>query len=115
MAEQSTALIYTIGIFDDEDRDRNPRVLRRLAGETGGEAFFPTEFNEAVAICQRIARDIRHQYTIGYHSAGTSQPGAYRTIRVAIGGPDSSKFLVRTRAGYIPGDASRPLRDAAGR
>jgi VWFA-related protein len=115
MAAQSTALIYTIGIFDDDDRDRKPGVLRRLAGETGGEAFFPVELNETVAICQRIARDIRHQYTIGYHSAGTAQPGVYRTIRVAIGGAGSGKLLVRARAGYIPGDASRPLQGSAGK
>ena len=41
MAEQSSALVYTIGIFDEENRDRNPKVLRRLARATGGEAFFP--------------------------------------------------------------------------
>ena len=111
MAAQSTALIYTIGIFGDEDADRNPGVLRRLAAETGGDAFFPKEFNEAVAICERIARDIRHQYTIGYHSAGTAQPGAYRTIRVAVGGAGSGKLFVRARAGYIAGDASRPLKE----
>ena len=113
MAEQSTALIYTIGIFDEDDRDRNPGVLRRLAGETGGEAFFPNEFKDTVAICERIARDIRHQYTIGYHSASTAQPGAYRTIRVAAGGAGSGKLFVRARAGYIAGDTSRPLKDVA--
>jgi VWFA-related protein len=114
MAEQSTALIYTIGIFDEDDRDRNPGVLRRLAGETGGEAFFPDEFKETVAICERIARDIRHQYTIGYHSASTAQPGAYRTIRVAVGAAGSGKLFVRARAGYIAADASRPFKDVAG-
>ena len=115
MAEQSTALIYTIGIFDEEDRDRNPGVLRQLAGETGGEAFFPNEFKETAAICERIARDIRHQYTIGYHSAGTAQPGAYRTIRVAVGAAGSGKLFVRARAGYIAADASRPFKDVAGK
>ena len=43
MAEQSSALIYTIGIFDDDDPDRNPRVLKQLADATGGEAYFPDE------------------------------------------------------------------------
>src|SRR5271157_476880 len=41
MAEQSSALIYTIGILDVAEPDRNPGVLRRLAQVTGGEAFFP--------------------------------------------------------------------------
>ena len=116
MAAQSTALIYTIGIFGEEDADRNPGVLRRLAAETGGDAFFPKEFNEAVAICERIARDIRHQYTIGYHSAGKAQPGAYRTIRVTTGAAaGSGKLFVRARAGYIAGDAVRPPKDVTGK
>jgi VWFA-related protein len=65
LAEQSSAIIYTIGIFDEEDPDQNPRVLNRLAQATGGEAFFPDQLSESVAICERIARDIRNQYTIG--------------------------------------------------
>ena len=79
MAGQSSALVYTIGIFDDEDPDRNPAVLRRLAAATGGEAFFPGRTSEVVAICERIARDIRNQYTLGYVSTSAAQPGAYRT------------------------------------
>jgi hypothetical protein len=41
LAEQSSAVIYTIGVFDEDDPDRNPGVLKRLAQATGGEAFFP--------------------------------------------------------------------------
>ena len=68
MAEQSNAMIYTIGIFDPDDPDKNPRVLSRLAQESGGEAFFPHQLSETVQICEHIARDIRDQYTIGYVS-----------------------------------------------
>ena len=112
MAGQSSTLVYTIGIFDAEDPDRNPAVLRRLAGATGGEAFFPGQLNEVVAICERIARDIRKQYTLGYVSSNASQPGAYRAIRVdaRVG---KSKLLVRTRSGYIAGSESRPVTESA--
>ena len=41
IAERSSALVYTIGIFDPDDEDRNPDVLRRLARATGGDAFLP--------------------------------------------------------------------------
>ena len=37
LAEQSSAMIYTIGIFDALDPDKNPRVPWRLAQESGGE------------------------------------------------------------------------------
>jgi Ca-activated chloride channel homolog len=100
-AAQSSAMIYTIGIFDDSDPDRNPGVLRRLARETGGEAFFPAKLSEVVPVCERIARDIRNQYTLGYVSANTPRPGAYHAIRVAARPEGKGKLIVRTRAGYI--------------
>jgi VWFA-related protein len=102
MAEQSGVLVYTIGIFDPEDEDRNPAVLRRLAGETGGEAFFPGDLDEVVTVCERIARDIRNQYTIGYVSSNASQSEAWRAIKVIAAGEGKSKLVVRTRSGYVP-------------
>jgi hypothetical protein len=53
----------------------------------GGEAFFPGEHEEVVAICDRIARDIRNQYTIGYASSSVARPGSWRTIQVVAGTP----------------------------
>jgi VWFA-related protein len=113
MAGQSTVLVYTIGIFDDEDADRNPDVLRRLAAATGGEAFFPHETKEVVAICERIARDIRSQYTLGYVSGAAARPGAWRTIRVAAGAAGYGKLSVRARSGYIVAGESRKGGDEA--
>jgi Ca-activated chloride channel homolog len=64
MAGQSSALVYIIGIFDADDPDQNPNVLKRLAQATGGEAFFPRPIDEVVPVCERIAQDIRNQYTL---------------------------------------------------
>jgi Ca-activated chloride channel homolog len=100
-AEESSAAIYTIGIFEDEDPDRNPDVLRRLARATGGEAFFPRKLEDVVANCENIARDIRHQYTLGYAPAAAAKPGVFRSIRVVAATQGSGKLLVRARAGYI--------------
>jgi Ca-activated chloride channel family protein len=99
MAEQSNATIYTIGIFDPDDSDKNPRVLSRLARESGGEAFFPHHLDETVQICERIARDIRDQYTIGYVST-KNKDGAYHKVRLSARPEGSEKLSVRTRAGY---------------
>jgi Ca-activated chloride channel family protein len=101
LAGQSNAVIYTIGIFDEEDPDRNPAVLRRLAQATGGEAFLPKQLSEVVAICERIARDIRHQYTIGYVPSNPARDGTYRSIRVLARAKGRDRLSVRTRAGYI--------------
>jgi Ca-activated chloride channel family protein len=102
-AGQSTALIYTVGMFEEGSHDRNPRVLKQLARATGGEAFFPRQPGEVLTICENIARDIRNQYTLGYLSTSGVQSGAYRSIRVLAGPPGSGRLLVRTRAGYVAG------------
>src|SRR5580704_11233755 len=41
LAVESNAVIYTIGLFDESDVDRNPAVLKQLAHATGGEVFLP--------------------------------------------------------------------------
>lgn len=111
MAEQSSAMIYAIGIFDPEDPDRNPKVLQRLAQETGGEAIFPTRLSETVEICERIARDIRDQYTIGYSSPNDKRDGTYHKVRVTARMEGNGKLSVRTRAGYRSGEQFRSSKD----
>lgn len=103
LAGQSSAVIYTIGVFDESDAERNPRVLNRLARETGGESFLPGELDEVVAICERIARDIRHQYTIGYVPTNAARDGSYRAIRLLARPQGQGRLAVRTRTGYLAG------------
>ena len=114
-AERSNVIIYTIGIFDEHDGDQNPAVLHKLAHATGGEAFFPTASSEIVPICERIAADIRHQYTVGYVPTNGKLDNTYRTIRVVVTRPQGGKVSVRTRAGYIasPGSSSTRSPDGA--
>jgi VWFA-related protein len=111
---KSRALVYAIGVFDPTDPDRNPGVLRRLAEPTGGQAFFPRELSEVVAICERIARDIRNQYTLGYVSSNPPGPGSFRVIKVSAHSAGKSKLFVRTRSGYLAdGESRASLRDKA--
>jgi VWFA-related protein len=110
MAEQSGAIIYTIGLFDDADPDRNPKVLKRLARQTGGEAFFPDQLDTVAAVCENIAREIRNQYTIGYVSTNVTPRGAYRKVRVVAATGDRN-LVVRTRAGYIAESGSPSSKD----
>jgi len=107
LAGQSSAVIYTVGIFDEEDPDRNPGALKRLAQATGGQAFFPKQLGDVVAICEGIARDLRHQYTIGYVPSNPARDGAYRAIRVLARAEGHGKLSVRTRTGYIAGGEPR--------
>ena len=109
LAAESNAVIYTVGLFDEQDPDRNRGVLTRLARATGGETFFPDQLDEVVAICERIARDIRHQYTIGYAPTNPARDGSYRGIRMLARTAGQGKLSVRTRRGYVAG--SKPGQD----
>src|SRR5947209_19793865 len=100
MARHNDAIIYTIGLFDEEDEDQNPHVLKQFAAETGGDAFLPKALKEVVPICERIARDIRNQYTVAYVPANRKQDGTYRTIQIKASAPGQGHLSVRTRAGY---------------
>jgi len=107
MAKQSTAIIYAIGIFDEQDGDQNPAVLKRFAKETGGEAFFPESSRNIVSLCEGIARDIRSQYTLTYTPTITSQDGKYRVVDVKAIARSRGHLSVRTRSGYVvPMDTS---------
>lgn len=109
MARQSSAIIYAIGIFDEQDGDQNPGVLKRFAKETGGEAFFPGSSKEIASICEGIARDIRNQYTLAYAPAIPGKAGSYRSIEVKASAPGHGRLTVRTRAGYTVPSAPPPI------
>lgn len=100
MAGQSDAIIYTIDISVVEDPDRNPGALRQLAKNTGGEAFLPKSIGEVLPICERIARDIRNQYTVAYAPTNRKRDGTYRAIQVKARAPARGRVIVRTRTGY---------------
>ncbi len=104
-AKESNTIIYTIGLFDENDPDSNPRVLEQLARATGGEVFLPQTPAAAVGICDQIAKDIRSQYTLAFEPPADAG-SAWRTIRVVAGAPHRGRLTVRTRAGYYP--RSRP-------
>jgi Ca-activated chloride channel homolog len=108
-AGQPDAIIYTIGIFDEQDGDSNPGVLKQLAKDTGGEAFLPQSSKEVVPICERIAHDIRNQYTLAYVPTNRKRDGTYRVIKVKAIAPGHGRLSVRTRTGYrAPSALSAP-------
>lgn len=112
-AQSSSAVIYTIGLFDPTDPDANPGVLRRLARETGGESYSPGVLSKIRAVCESIAQDIRARYTIGYTPTLETETGRpYHRVRVAVEAPDRGRLSVRSRPGYIrpapPGPAEVP-------
>jgi Ca-activated chloride channel family protein len=115
LVRQSDAIIYTIGIFDEDDEDRNPHVLRELAKDTGGESFLPESLKDLAPVCERIARDIRNQYTLAYVPTNRNRDGTYRAIQVKASAQGRGRLSVRTRTGYFAPSAPPPPQVKANR
>jgi len=98
-ARSSSAAIYTIGVYDDMDADRNPGVLKSLANTTGGERFLPHSSGPLLAACQHIAREIRSGYTLGY--TPPERDGGFHRVRVEVASDGKRRLTARTRPGYF--------------
>jgi len=89
-------------------------VLKRLAKDTGGEAFLPASLKDIAPICERIAHDIRNQYTIAYVPTNRNRDGSYRVVQVKASAPGRGRLSVRTRTGYfapsaLPSSAAKAI------
>ena len=101
LAKRSETGIYTIGLQEEEDERSGFReadfVLRQLAYETGGRAFFPEDVNDLPAIYQQISDEISSQYSVGYISANPLRNGQWRQTVVRV---DRERTTARTKQGY---------------
>lgn len=97
-------VVYTIGLLYDANQNESLRArndLEALSQETGGVAYFPNSLQDVYAIAADVARDIRHQYVVDYHSSRPFSLGGYRTVRVEAIDPGRGPLLVRTKRGYF--------------
>ncbi len=102
LAKRSDTVIYSIGLRSRDIRTRRgfreaDFVLRQLAQETGGRAFFPEQAEDLPAIYQRISDELSSQYALGYISKNPVQDGRWRRIVVRV---DRPNVAARTKQGY---------------
>lgn len=93
------ATVYVIGIggvagisLDGE------RLLRQLAKETGGRAFFPARENQLSDVHELITADVQYRYLLSYTPSNQKLDGTWRSIEVTTGDPTQT---VRYRPGYF--------------
>jgi VWFA-related protein len=103
----SGPVIYSIGLLFGDEMSRAEvrharRALEMLSGETGGIAFFPKSLDQIDEIAAEVARDIRSQYTLAYHSQKPSTDPSFRKVTVIAEAKGEGKLNVRTRTGYFP-------------
>jgi Ca-activated chloride channel family protein len=109
LAKRSETAIYTIGLQPRETSAlRGFReaefVLRQLAQETGGRAFFAQRVEELKDVYGQIADELSSQYTMGYASKNPRRDGAFRRVVVQVARPNVTP---RTKRGYYGPVASR--------
>jgi Ca-activated chloride channel family protein len=110
-------VVYCIGLLYDSDRSeyrRAHQALEMLAQETGGVAYFPQSLQDVDQITAEVARDIRDQYLIAYHSSKSASLGGYRFVHVEARARNHGKLTVRTRHGYyaMPGKQNETAAEA---
>jgi len=104
LQQENGPSVYAIGILGDEEHPKRARrALEIIAQRTGGIAFFPKTLDEVDEISRMVARDIRNQYTIGYHPTNPRGNGGFRQIRVEAKTKGHGKMTVRTKSGYYAG------------
>jgi Ca-activated chloride channel homolog len=104
----SLVTIYTVGIYDEDDPEKNEGVLKDLAHVSGGVFYHPKSLEEIVPICRQIAKDIRTRYTIGY--VPSVEGKMERHIKVTASSSDHPKMIVRTRTSYVFSDKATESR-----
>jgi len=76
---------------------KGEKLLKGLAEDTGGRAWFPRDERDLVAAYDAIANEVRHRYLLGYTPTNQNRDGAWRAIEVRLA---NGSFRVRARKGY---------------
>lgn len=109
--KRSRIAVYTVGLLSMSGGQKAEDALLHIAEASGGRAFFPNNVEEARTYMERVARDLREQYTLGYFSSNQSHSGAWRSVRVDVIPPAGTSSKVKLNANYRrgyygPGDSN---------
>lgn len=106
---ESDAVVYGVGIGTDAPRfSTGKETLEKLASTSGGRAFFPEGAAEMDEAFERIALELRHQYSISYKPSSFTGAGEWHFLKVKVTPPAGAKRLfVRSRKGYYASTGRR--------
>lgn len=101
-AHRAGVVIYAIGI-GDRFRFEGVRedVLKRLAEETGGRAYFPHGADDLLDDFRQIESELRSQYLVAYSPSNVNRDGSFRRIEVRVKGREDVR-VVHRRGYYAP-------------
>jgi len=76
---------------------KGERLLKGLAEDTGGRAWFPRDERDLVVAYDAIANEVRNHYLLGYTPKNQDRDGTWRAIEVKMA---NETYRVRARKGY---------------
>jgi Ca-activated chloride channel homolog len=101
LAKRSETAVYAIALRGNDVQAKGFReaefVMRTLAQETGGRAFFPARIEDLTGVYAQISDELASQYTLGYSSANQRRDGAWRRLVVQVA---RANITPRTKKGY---------------
>lgn len=106
LLKESDVTIYSVGILGGGDAGsmlgmQGQSFLDELSGVTGGKSFYPSTNVEMDEIFERIALELRHQYSVGYIPKDFTPDGKWRKVKVKVKPPRGlPRLIVRSREGY---------------
>ncbi|MCZ6514556.1 MAG: VWA domain-containing protein [Acidobacteria bacterium] len=98
MSQRAEVILYAISTNRTRMSNRGDKILKRLAGETGGLAFFPVNTDDLHRNFESIAKELRNQYSLAYVSTNRNRDGTFRQISIKA---RKKKLRVRARSGYF--------------
>jgi len=98
MAQKADVVMYAISTNITRIETDGDKVLRYLAQETGGRAFFPFKVEDLDQSFENIANELRHQYSISYRPEPLVTDGLFHVIDVRV--RERKNILVNVRRGY---------------
>ncbi|MGH9902443.1 MAG: VWA domain-containing protein, partial [Pyrinomonadaceae bacterium] len=106
LLKESDVLIYAIGIVSSHDDTSSlgiggRSILDELASVSGGKAFFPSTGAEMNDTFEKIALELRNQYSIGYRPSNFTNDGKWHKIKVKVKPPRGlPRLFWRSKEGY---------------
>ncbi len=101
VAEDEGIPIYVISTAEVNKDPISSGVFRRIAGRTGGKAYFAKTWQKQVEAFESIREDLGNSYTITYYPQTNPNEG-FRKISVEVLSDPAKKLRVRARPGYRP-------------
>jgi Ca-activated chloride channel family protein len=104
--KRERVMVFTIGLLSQSGGIQAEESLIRIADSSGGRAYFPQTPEEASALMELIARDLREQYTLAYLPTNRLRNGTWRSVRVEVTPPKGflGKLTTNYRHGYYAPD-----------